>query len=299
MTTARAMLHVVAMGVGAGAYDTLLNAVTVERWRECSVRPLGLLHGMVPVGAVATPALVAWAGGSSAWLDVFRATGAAFFALSLWVACVALPAPAHDARDGDAAAASPFLRPAFLALCVVGVTYVGVEAGVTLFAIPFAEGALGLSEMRGSRGISAFWLGILLGRVAMMLPHERFAPDGRAIALAGATGAVLLGLGTALRWSALELVLGAAGLALAIVFPLMIALVGQEVPESRGTATGVVAGLGSLGGFALPWFTGALAEAHGIRLGVGSLALWCALVALAGWSAAQSTRAAPLGGDPP
>jgi hypothetical protein len=43
-----------------------------------------------------------------------------------------------------------------------------------------------------------------------------------------------------------------------------------------------VAGAGSLGGFVVPWLTGALGDAAGVSAAIGSLALWSLLIALAG-----------------
>jgi fucose permease len=78
-----------------------------------------------------------------------------------------------------------------------------------------------------------------------------------------------------------EVSLFALGVALGSVYPLMITLAGQRFPEARGTAAGLVAGAGALGGFAVPWLSGALGDAAGIAAGFGSLALWCAAIALA------------------
>ena len=287
MSFTRALLHVAAMGAGAGVFDTLLNAVTVERWGENAVRPMAWLHAMVPVGAMATPWLVHQAGGTAEWIDFFRAVGVAFVALSVWVALVPLPGPASDAGHDETAGTRSFLRPAFVALCVVALAYVGIEAALTLFAVPYATGGLGLTEAHGQRAISAVWLGILLGRLLMMLPSRPL--DARTIVAEGIVGAALIATATALGLPWLELVMGAVGLAISGVFPLMIALAGQLVPDSPGKAVGLVAGLGSVGGFVLPPLTGAIADGPGIAVAMGSLAIWCVVIATAG-AVARSPR---------
>ena len=282
MSVARAMAHIALMGAGCGVFDTLLNAVIVEKYGERSVRPMAFLHGLVPVGGIATPWLVHQMGGSAEWVTVFRTAGYAFLALSLWVAFVALPGPLGARANGATAkqGAREFLRPAFVALCVVGVAYVGIEAAFTLFATPYAIGALDLGEADGARAISAFWLGILLGRVALMLPSGGI--DARVLIASGITGAGVVACGVALRVGAVEYLLGAVGLTISAVFPVMIALAGRLVPHAAGKAVGLVAGLGSFGGFALPWLTGAIADQAGVAAGFGSLALWCGLIGVAG-----------------
>jgi fucose permease len=98
---------------------------------------------------------------------------------------------------------------------------------------------------------------------------------------------VLLALIPLLRVVPFELALFAVGVALGSVYPLMIALAAQRAPEARGTAAGLAAGAGALGGFAVPWLTGTAGDAAGIALGFGSLAVWSAAIAAA---AAASRR---------
>jgi fucose permease len=278
-------MHVTAMGAGAGIFDTLLNTLTVERWGERSVRPMAWLHAMVPIGAIATPWLVSLSGGAASWVEFFRAIGAAFLALSVWVALVKLPSPTSRAATDFRVGTAPFLQPAFVALCVVAVAYIGVEAALTLFAVPYSTAGLGLTEAHGQRAISAVWLGILAGRLLLMLPRRN--PGARAIAGSGLLAAVLIAGGASLGLPHVELMMGACGLALSGVFPLMIAIAGQLVPQAPGKAVAIVAGLGSLGGFALPPLTGAIADASQISLAIGSLAAWCLLIAVAGAVAAR------------
>jgi fucose permease len=287
MSFARTLVHVAAMGAGAGVFDTLLNAVTVERWGDRSVRPMAWLHAMVPVGAMATPWLVHETGGAAGWVGFFRLVALAFLVLSVWAAFVPLPSPSGPDPDGGDARGETFLRPAFLALCGVAIAYIGIEAALTLFAVPYATGGLGLEEAHGQRAISAVWLGILTGRLLMMWPSARL--DARAIVVEGAIGAVLIASATVLRLGALELVMAVCGLALAGVFPLMIALAGRLVPDAPGRAVGLVAGLGSIGGFAIPPLTGAIADASSIAVAMGSLAGWCGLIAAAGLVAHASS----------
>jgi len=185
--------------------------------------------------------------------------------------------------NSEAAAANEFLHPAFIALCVVGIAYVGVEAALTLFATPYAMGSLDLPEARGAGSISAFWLGILLGRIGLMLPSR--GVDARVVVVGGAISAGVVLTGVGLQVSSVEYVLGGAGLAISAIFPVMITLAGRLVPSAPGKAVGLVAGLGSFGGFALPWLTGAIADATSITIGFASLAFWCGVIAIAGAAA--------------
>ncbi len=280
----RALAHLFVMGFGGGLYDTLLNAVAVERYREEAARWISLLHSGATLGAVASPL---WIGALGDWLLSFQVGGGAFVALAAVAAVVPLPPPQRHAPSAPAdvrsPASGPVFNPTIAALCAVGFAYVGIEAGLTLFAVPYGEEVLGLGADRGRRGISAFWLGLLVGRLALAaLPR----PPGAAwLTGMGVGGTLLLAAGPLLALPSLELWLAVVGLALGGVFPLMVTLAGQRVPHAPGMATGLVAGLGSLGGFAIPWLVGALAEYRGTAAAVASLAAASAAVAIAAWLA--------------
>jgi nitrate/nitrite transporter NarK len=72
----------------------------------------------------------------------------------------------------------------------------------------------------------------------------------------------------------------------------MIALAGQRFPAARGVAAGFTAGAGALGGFAIPWLTGAIGDWAGIDLALSSLVLWSIAIAAAGLAAQRGHTAA-------
>jgi fucose permease len=268
------------VGVGIGAYDTLINASVVERYHERAATPMSLVHAMAAIGAIAGPLLAAELAAQGDWIRSFHAVGAAHALLAGVCAFIVFPAPvAHAASAGDTARPRA-LRAAALAVlpfALVAFAYVGVEASMTMFAVPYASEALALPEWRGGRSISAFWLGLLLGRVGiLLLPYPLGA---RSLVGAGLLAAAALGACTGTRIGVVEATFLATGVALGCVYPLMVTLAGQRVPWARGTAAGLAAGAGALGGTAVPWLTGALGDAAGVAVGVGSLAAWCLLIA--------------------
>jgi fucose permease len=278
MSFARWLVHMAIVGVGAGAYDTLINASVVERYHERAARPMSLVHAMATVGAMAGPLMAAVFAARGDWIRSFHVLGASHVLLALWAAFIAFPAPAlqreHDARPR----ALSTVALAVLPFAAVAFAYVGVEASVTMFAVPYASGALALPETRGATAISAFWLGLLLGRVGILaLPFELGA---RSLLGAGLLSAAALAGGVAFQLGVVEATFLATGVALGCVYPLMVALAGQRVPWARGTAAGLAAGAGALGGTAVPWLTGVVGDAAGVAMGVGSLAGWCLMIAL-------------------
>ena len=277
MSYARWLVHAAAAGMGIGLYDTLINAVVVQRYRERAARPMLAVHSAATIGAMVYPWLVGWIAATHHFTASFAAAGWAHVAIAGWAACVALPGPEPRAATPGGGAGALAIA-SLLPIAAIAFAYVGVESSVTMFAVPYASGALGLDAERGRNAIGAFWLGLLLGRLAMLA--VRTALDARILVAAGAIAAVLLAAGVG-GGVPPELGSFGVGCALGCLYPLMIALAGQTAPFARGTAAGLAAGAGGLGGVAVPWVTGAAGDAAGIALGFASLALWCGAIAAA------------------
>jgi MFS family permease len=311
MSYPRAVAQVAAIGAGCGFYDTLLNATALDRWRERAAPALALLHAAATAGAVVGPPLVARITVGGNWVASFHGLGLVFVAIAGWAALVPLPGSAADtarpaaaphARGTNAAAlgeAAPaaiargsIFTPALLALGAIAFAYVGVENGLTVFAVPWATSGLSLGESVGRAGISVFWLGLLIGRLALV-PQRR--PIGAGLlALCGVAGALVLCTASALARPELVAAMGLAGLALGPVYPVMISLAGRRFPHAAGTAAGIVGGAGGLGGFLLPWLTGAVGDAIGVVPALGVLGSFSLVIAAA--ALALRGRASPIAG---
>ena len=160
---------------------------------------------------------------------------------------------------------------------------------MTVFATPYVTSGLGLAAAQGPRAISAFWFGLLLGRLSPLLARGHQLGAGPLV-LSGVVACAVLGAGAALGVRQVAIVFGATGLALGAVYPLMISLAGRRFPNARGTAAGMTAGAGAVGGFVIPWMSGALGDAVGIVAAIMSLALWSLLIALGGYGAGRVMR---------
>jgi fucose permease len=279
MGLARASLLLAAVGIALGAYETLLNAAIGEVHGARAAKPLTLVHSAATLGAMFGPALAALSAARFDWSASFRLVGAAHALLAVVALAVPFPPPARRAHPERRELLSPGAARTLLPFALISFAYVGVETALTVLAVPYATAALALPEARGLAAISAFWGGLLAGRLALLIAPGRI--DSRHLAAAGAAGALILGAGVAARIAAIELLFAAAGAALGLVFPLMVALAGERAGPARGTAIGLVVGAGALGGFALPWLHGALGDAAGPAAAVGALAAWSALVAVA------------------
>lgn len=267
------------VGFGGGLYVIVLGIVTVERFGRQASRPMGVLHAAATAGAVLAPPVIIALSTRADWTLAFRATGVGYVLLSIW----ALRIPLGD---------SPALRPRvagawrrilcsrrILAFCVISFCYVGIETSLTIFAVPYASDGLGLAADRGRSAISAFWLGLLLGRVVLAV--YRHPVDARHLCVAGLVAGAALTLGVVTGATQIELIVGAAGFGIGCVFPLLLTLAAHSAPDAAGAASGLVGSMGAFGGFVVPWLTGMLGDHAGIRFAMGSLALWCGTLALA------------------
>jgi MFS family permease len=280
---ARLAAHLILLGLGGGCYVTLFNAAVIDRYRERAAPALAIMHASTTAGAASGPWLIAL--GQSAlgrdWRHTFHALGALYLCLALLGSAFALPrAPmTRDSRvpPHDVAASQPrrrWSRP-LLALMIVGFGYVGVETGLTLFAIPWAD-SQGHGADAGRSAISAFWLGLLCGR--LLLVARRPTPSAASLVAGGALGTLVIAAALAWSWPP-AIAMGGAGFALGAVYPTMIALTGHHF-ATAGTALGLVAGAGACGGFALPWLGGVVGDALGARYAVGLLGGSTSLIAV-------------------
>ncbi|MFP8876516.1 MAG: MFS transporter, partial [Myxococcota bacterium] len=281
---ARWLLQLAAVGLGMGAYETFINGLVSKRFRERAARPMAGIHAGASLGAILGPLAVDWIEVSQHWSDSFLWLGG--FHLLLAALALAIPFPAGVTPNVDNKGPRLSAFAGLMPLAVMAVCYVGVEASLTLFALPYAE-ALGLGASQGRLGISGFWLGLLLGRVGVLAVTHA---GERTVATGGLLAGLLLGVSVAASFHALTISMLCVGLSLGCVYPLLIALAGERNPGAEGSAAGLVAGAGALGGFAIPLLTGALGDGFGVQLAFGSIALGCALMGAVAWSDARRRR---------
>ncbi len=285
----RLLAHVFAAGIGVGGINTLINASVAERFAERSARPMSLVHSAATAGAMLGPVVIGllWA---DDWSASFRFTGGGHLVLALWAFFVRLPSPRRhgvSASERDlpcSPAATRLLSGRMIPFAGIAFAYVGIETSLVIFAIPYAlESAqlaaksTQLAAESGRLAISAFWLGLLLGRLAIL--GRRTAPHSRTLVTAGGLGGILLAVGVGVGTLPVETLFGLVGFAFGSIYPITMALTGHHFERSRGSAVGLVAGAGALGGFTIPWLTGALGDGAGISAALFSLAGWALLVA--------------------
>jgi fucose permease len=268
---------IIVAGIGAGSYDTLFNAATVERYGANATKPMTFLHSAAAIGAIVGPPILGQVSAQWHWTTSLHWIGFAHLALTLGAVFVRFPKPAAI-RPQHESHVQCVLSTRLLPFAFIAFAYVGVEAGISVFAVPYAADGLDLDPTVGQMGISIFWAGLLAGRtVILAMPR---IPGARALIVSGLLGCAALTVGTASGSSHIGIFLGVTGFALGPVYPVMITLVGQRFPQACGAATGLASGAGCIGGFAVPWITGAIGDGVGIGLAIGSLGVWSLAISL-------------------
>jgi AAHS family benzoate transporter-like MFS transporter len=271
MTFAGAFARIVVSGLGAGAYNTVVNATIAEKYGARGARPLAVVHSSATVGAMLAPLTFVWLESLDDWTLSFRIAGAAHVLVAIAAALTrdwGTPRPAAQRRSVNARTLTPFL-------CIV-FGYVAIEGTATVFAVPYAMTHLELDASRGQLAISGLWLGVLVGRIGLIALGKRVGM--RAIAGAGAATLVVVLVAVLSDWHVVELVFAAIGCSVGSIYPLTMALIGERFPEARGTATGIAGGAGAAGAVIAPWVTGAVGDRVGIGLAVASMSGWALMI---------------------
>ena len=285
-TYERLIVHMIAVGLGAGFYETVLSVIIIEEFADAARRRLLFIHSGAPFAACVVPLIISLMRDNFEleWYVTFRWAGLLHIPL-VAAACfhsmrvksegtTSQPLAVSDSPQKDSKN-----RIALAAICVATFAYVGVESALTVFIVDHTVTDLGLGATRAARTISAFWGGLLVGRLALGLSSR--SPGAGTTALSALLGAgIIFAFGSGLL-EVPELAVAATGLVLGGIFPVMIGLAGVSLPSSPATAVGLAGGLGSLGGFVVPWCTGVLANANGLPYAITALSGWLLLLVAA------------------
>jgi fucose permease len=291
-------------GYGTGVLESALNVYIAGLPNATTL--LNRLHAFFGVGALLGPPLAAWILGFASWTVVWLVVSVACVPLVVGF-LLAYPGPEQSAPDthgapvdgavpdglGPATAPSPAPRGLLhSALRDRGVqlgaamlfVYVGVELGVGNWGFSYLVQTRALPASLAGYTISGFWLGLTLGRFLISPIAAR----------AGATTAAMIyaclaGISVAIvaAWVSPAVVacvaFGLLGFFLGPVFPTTMAIVPRLTrPRLVPTAIGVMNGGAVIGGSALPWLAGTLAQSAGmwvllpfiLALSLAQFAVW-------------------------
>ncbi|MGB7136023.1 MAG: hypothetical protein WBD46_12085 [Acidobacteriaceae bacterium] len=263
-------------GLGLGMAMTSTSLVIGRVFPTSRGSALSTLNFCWSIGAMACPLLVA------RWSGTFSSTALCLPIAVLSATLVVLLQVTRLPESGDARAPGPAMggdvRPIILRFAAIAFLYVGVEATIGGWISTYAMRVTVWKFAGGSLAAGCFWGALLAGRGLTPMVLRRMPEKSvEGLAALGALLGVLLLIGTHGR---LLLVTAAvwAGLALAPIYPLTIALFIGRAGETRHA--GWVFAMAGFGGAVVPWLTGMVSSgAHSLRIGLlvalgAALAMW-------------------------
>jgi len=254
------VLGAVIWGVASGLVNAAINVYSTVRMSGAAMQ---VLHGLWGVGTLFGPLLVtASLVSGHSWRPPIVLAACGELVLLAWV----LAGPAWPDPRRNRLGALPFRLSAPLVL--------GLAAFFLYTAAEWTGGQWSFTVLTESRGfstaaaglvVSSYWTGLTAGRLfsgvaGLRFTTERLLAAGVALAMAAAAGFWLYP-----AWSALELPL--LGLGLAPIYPALMKLTLQRVPEATvGLAVGLQTASGGLGSALAPAGVGLAMQRLGLPL---------------------------------
>jgi fucose permease len=266
-------LAAVPLGTGSGFIDAAVNAhASLNR----GVRYMGWLHASWALGATLGPqAIVVSLIATGSWRAAFVVMAVAFLGIGLVVASRredwAGPVGQETPQPQVGQSADAGYRRALLLLA--GLFFLGAGLEGTAGDWSYTQLTIGRSLATGlaSTSASLFWAGLAGGRVGLGLFGNRVTPNR--LLDVGFVAAVLAALGF---WLAPPLVaafiaLPILGIAVSLIFPLLLSLTPERVGAVMTTRTvGYGLAAGNFGAGAIPAVTGLVLQSAGV-LALGPL----------------------------
>ena len=258
------------IGFGGGIINGGTNALVADVSADGRTAGLSLLGVFFGVGAVGVPFVLGSLLGLFSYSAIISAVGAFVLVPLLVTALTPFPAP-KQAQGFPLAAAAGLLRdPVLLLMGCMLFLESGMEITVGGWTTTFFKQELGIADQRALVYLSLYWLGMMLGRLALGSALRRVPPTRvlfGCIAI-GFVGALMLIFTRDPSLAALGVFL--IGLGFAAAFPVVLGFVGDRYAELSGTAFSIVMVMALTGGMILPWLTGVLGATYGLR---GSFAI--------------------------
>ncbi|MCX8071369.1 MAG: hypothetical protein N3C12_02800 [Candidatus Binatia bacterium] len=284
LTAWQAALAAMALsGASIGMLEVATNTVLLTRTPQPN-RVLNFTHLFFGVASVCTPPAAALAlrvGFPWEWLWMWAAVPIAVTALCWLFTAPGIGAqPQSSSRAARGQLGERGWGPT-LALAAAMAAYVGAEIGFGSWYTEYATSVYGVSLVAAGYGLAGYWGGLTVGRLLLALwapGHSSVAfVAGLAVSAAALSG---LALGAPGMGAFIFTTVGL-GLALAGIFPGILALSTGWYPRDIARVTSALLAGAGLGQMAFPWIMAVLAQHVGLARAMWIYPLLCCLVAMA------------------
>ncbi|MCY0878022.1 MAG: MFS transporter [Firmicutes bacterium] len=278
-------------GVGSGAVESLVAGVVLQRFPRRRALDMSRLEVSFGLGALGLPAVASACIALGHWRLVFLAVALFGAVLALWWPTLKIPQPdSAEAPVGpqDAPLAAPALagraakRGVLALFLLMTVIYVGLEVNINSFMPALFLRGWRVPPALADFSTTCFWIGMVLGRLAMRWVARVVRYDYYLAVSLGACLAFLLGLtattgavrGLAMMWGL--------GWAMSAIYSLVMVYAAHTFPDEGHRVARLVTAMAGVGGTVFPLAYGALL-AHLSRVTAVALLALMALALVGDW----------------
>lgn len=256
------------LGLGGGSLNAGTNVLVADLYPERRAAALSVLGIFFGFGALFIPLFV------GTLLDVLTLQGILTVtgALALLPALVFLPLVFPRAKQ---AGGFPLLQAIGLLrhpliLLMGGLLFFqsGNEITSSGWMTTYLVQQLGISPAPAALYLAGFWGAVMVGRFVSSRVLGRIG-EARLVQMSALSAS--LGLGLFILWPhpvLSALFVSWIGLSLAPIFPTILGQAASRFPDLSGTAFGILMSIALVGGMAMPWLTGHVAERVGLEVGL-------------------------------
>jgi fucose permease len=253
------------IGFGGGVINGGTSALVADISGEGRAAGLAYLGVFFGIGAFGVPLVLGLLRERFGDAYVVAAIGVVVALVLLYYAAIRFPEPKQPQGLPLRQAAGLLRDPVLVLLGVILFFESGMEITVGGWTATYVNQELALSPERALYLLSLYWLGMTGARliVGLLLKHVSTVAvllSSLAVAFVGAL--ILIGARTTVSAGAGTLLAGAG---FAAVFPVILGYVGDRYERLSGTAFGVAFVMALIGGTVLPYVTGVLGDAFGLR----------------------------------
>ena len=253
------------IGFGGGIINGGANALVADISSEGRTAGLSLLGVFFGVGAVGVPFALGNLLGAFTYTSIIATIGALVVIPLVITAVAPFPAPKQPQGFPLATAQGLARDPTLLLMGLMLFLASGMEITVGGWTATFFKEELQIPDRRALVYLSLYWLGMMLGRIALGSALRRLTP---ARVLIGCLTIALVGAATLIlarseSLAAVGVFLLGAGFAAS--FPVVLGFVGDRYAHLSGTAFSIVIAMALPGGMILPYAMGVLGAQYGLR----------------------------------
>lgn len=262
-------------GAGAAGTEVVVNFGVVRMERGGQSRLMNLMHAAFAAGSVVSPlGVLRIAEAEAPWQTIFR-LGAAL-SLAMAAAMAVMPFSRLDvpveAGHKPARLGEVLRNPLVILGSLILMVYVGVEIGVTDWVAKYCVDAMpssNASRKYASVLVSAFWVGLLAGRIGVSALYQGERQDRLLLGMGVTATAAMVALAFTPSVVGVAVAVFVAGLGFSGVYPVVMALLGRHLHTGQSLAVAMASTGGGIGGFVFPFAMAAVFDQIGIARGFG------------------------------